>query len=266
MFDDLAVGEFVQSLVGQGTSAGGQVGQDGGDDAVREPAYGRRRPLGADQGVVEGLQLRRDGSCVVGEEVVEPLLERAATAGAGCGQPFGLTTGRAGAPEFGVRLRAGAADGGVGGAGVDVPEASADGAVHFSLVATAAAGLPGQFREHAGCRPAADRANQDGQRTAVGADRPVGSPVADHAPPAADDAGLQVGGVRDQALRTQRSALGVAGGELAAGAAALGVPPRSAVRAWLPGPRPVCAGSRARWPSALPRQQPPGGRLPGRPW
>ncbi len=220
VFDDFAVGEFVQGLVGQGTSAGGQVGQDGGDDAFREPAHGRRRPLGVGQGVVEGLQLGRDGAGVVSEEVVEPLLERAAAAGAGCGQPFGLTAGRAGAPEFGGRLRAWAADGDVDGAGVDVPEASADGAVHLSLVAPAAAGLPGQLREHAGPRPAADRADQRGQGAAVGADRPVGSPGADHAPLAADDAGLQVGGVHDQALRTQRSTLGIARGGLAPGAAA----------------------------------------------
>ncbi|MFE0063347.1 hypothetical protein, partial [Streptomyces sp. NPDC059003] len=49
---------------------------------------------------------------------------------------------------------------------------------------------------------------------------PVGGAGVDHARLAADDAGLQVGQIGDQAVRTQRSPLVVAGGRLPPSAAA----------------------------------------------
>lgn len=51
---------------------------------------------------------------------------------------FGLSAGGAWAPAPGLRSGAGAADGGVGGAGVDAAEPSADGAVSRASVAAAA--------------------------------------------------------------------------------------------------------------------------------
>ncbi|KUM97184.1 hypothetical protein AQI95_41970 [Streptomyces yokosukanensis] len=58
VFDDFAVGEFVQGFVGEGTAAGAEIGQNGGDDAAGEPAQSGGGSFGAGQGVVEGLKLR----------------------------------------------------------------------------------------------------------------------------------------------------------------------------------------------------------------
>lgn len=180
VFDDLSFGEFVQGFVGKGAAVGAEVGQDGGDDALGQPAHRGASPFGAGHGLVEGPQFRRYGAGVSGEEVVEPLLEGAAGVRARRVQPFGLSAGGAWAPELGVRFGAGAADGGVGGAGVDAAESSADGAVSRASVAAAAAGQPGELRERAGCGAAADRAEQCGQGTAVRADRPLCGAGTDH--------------------------------------------------------------------------------------
>ncbi|GAB3005364.1 hypothetical protein GCM10023080_083850 [Streptomyces pseudoechinosporeus] len=78
MLDDLALREFIQGLVSEGAAAGTEIGQDGGDDALGEPAHRGASPFGAGQGVVKGLQLRGYGAGVIGEELVQPLLEGAA--------------------------------------------------------------------------------------------------------------------------------------------------------------------------------------------
>lgn len=97
VLDDLAFRELVQGLVGEGTAAGAEIGQNSGDDALGESAHPRASPFGAGQGVVEGLQLGGYGARVIGEELVEPLLETAG-AWARSVQPFGLPAGGAWAP------------------------------------------------------------------------------------------------------------------------------------------------------------------------
>ncbi|MGW2190510.1 hypothetical protein, partial [Streptomyces sp. NPDC001719] len=77
VLDDLARREFVHGLVCQGPTAGAEIGQDGGDDATGQPSHRRAGPFRLGQGVVEGLQLRGYGARVVGEKLVEPLLESA---------------------------------------------------------------------------------------------------------------------------------------------------------------------------------------------
>ena len=67
---------------------------------------------------------------------------------------------------------------------------------------------------------AADRARQQRQREAAGAQRPVRGPPLDPAAAPAAGAGLQVRRVGDEAVRAQRPALVVAGDGLAAGSAA----------------------------------------------
>lgn len=56
MLDDLAFRECVQGLVAHGPTPGSKIRQDGGDDALGEPAHRCAGALGAGQGVVEGLQ------------------------------------------------------------------------------------------------------------------------------------------------------------------------------------------------------------------
>lgn len=190
VLDDLAFREFVQGLVRQGPAAGAEVGQDGGDDAAGEPAQGGAGPFSAGQSVVEGLQLRGYGARGAGEKLIEPLPPGAARARTSGSQSFCCPAGGTGPPEFGVRCGAGAANGGVGGAGVDAPQPSADSAAGLASVAAAAARLAGQLREGAGRRAAADRADQGRQGTAVGADRALRSADTHHALFAADGAGL----------------------------------------------------------------------------
>lgn len=72
----------------------------------------------------------------------------------------------------------------------------------------------------AGCGATADGADQDGQRLAVGAKGAVGRAVLYSSSFAAADADLGVRRIGDQAIRTQRSSLSIAGGGLAVGAAA----------------------------------------------
>ncbi|MGW1405404.1 hypothetical protein [Streptomyces sp. NPDC002403] len=67
---------------------------------------------------------------------------------------------------------------------------------------------------------AADRADEDGQGATVRAERTAGGAVLYSLPLSAVDADLDVRGVVDQAVRTQRAPLVVTGGWLAAGAAA----------------------------------------------
>ncbi|MFE5668291.1 hypothetical protein ACFQ7W_30730 [Streptomyces niveus] len=101
VLDDLAFGEFVQGFVSEETAPGAEVGQDGGDDAAREPAQRGGGSFGAGQGLMEGLKLRGYGARVVGEEFVEPLLERAARARTGGSQSFRCPAGGTRAPELG---------------------------------------------------------------------------------------------------------------------------------------------------------------------
>jgi hypothetical protein len=150
VLDDLSFRESVQGLVRQGPTAGAEIGQNGGDDAAGEPAHRGAGSFGAGQGVVESLQLGGYGSRVVGEEFVEPLLERAARTRTRSVQPFGFTADGTRAPELGVRCGAGAADRCFGGAGVDATEPPAGGAVRLASVAAAAAGQAGQAG--VGCR------------------------------------------------------------------------------------------------------------------
>ncbi|WP_160159719.1 hypothetical protein [Streptomyces sp. WAC05374] len=78
MLDDLAFRKLVQGLVSESPAAETKIGQDGGDDALGEPAHRGASPFVTGQGVVKGLELRVAGACVIGEEFVEPLLEGAA--------------------------------------------------------------------------------------------------------------------------------------------------------------------------------------------
>lgn len=146
VLDDLAFRELVEGRMGERPAAGAKIGQGGGDDALGESAHRGAGPLGVGQGVVKGLELRVDGTCVIGKEFVEPPLEGAARARSWRVQPFGLSADGTGAPELGVRRGAGAADGGVGGAGVNAAHSSADGAVALAPVTAAAAGQAGELR------------------------------------------------------------------------------------------------------------------------
>ncbi len=58
VLDDLAFGQLVQGLVSEGSAAGAEIGQDGGDDAAGEPAQRSGGSFGAGQGVVEGVKPR----------------------------------------------------------------------------------------------------------------------------------------------------------------------------------------------------------------
>ncbi|MFE2597335.1 hypothetical protein ACFXCZ_12635 [Streptomyces sp. NPDC059396] len=55
VLDDLAFRELVQGLVSERLAAGAKIGQDGGDDALGEPAHRGAGPLGVGQGVVKEL-------------------------------------------------------------------------------------------------------------------------------------------------------------------------------------------------------------------
>jgi hypothetical protein len=99
-------------------------------------------------------------------------------------------------------------------------DASAGGAAGLALEAAATARQAGELRVVAGSGEAADGANQGRQGAAVGAERALGG-AGVHSPPfLASDADLGVRRVGDQAVRTQRSPLLVAGGRLASGSAA----------------------------------------------
>ena len=179
MLDDLACGEFVEGVVGEGAAAGAEVGQDGGDDAAGEPAQRCGGTLGAGQGVMEGLQLRgmepeasarRSRSRWLRVQRGHGPEDRSRSACPQVGQGrqssvsglvHGPQTGASAVPEWIPRRRA------------------ADGAVSFASVAATAAGQSGQAGEGAGCGATADRADQDGQGAAVGAERAVGGAVLD---------------------------------------------------------------------------------------
>ena len=78
MLDGLAVGQFVECFVGDGAS--GELTQDRGRGASVEPSASVAGPLGRGQRPVEGLPVGRDGAGVVGEQFVQPLRDRAASA------------------------------------------------------------------------------------------------------------------------------------------------------------------------------------------
>jgi len=55
VLDDLAFRKLVQCLMGERPAARTKIGQDGGDDALGEPAHRGAGPFGVGQGVVKGL-------------------------------------------------------------------------------------------------------------------------------------------------------------------------------------------------------------------
>lgn len=126
----------------------------------------------------------------------------------------------AGAPEVRVGAGAGRAKRFGQGAATDRRVRAATDAVDPPLPAGPTPRPAGGVGDHTRCLLAADLTRQGLRGHAAAAERPVGGADADRSAPPAAQAGLLVGGVGDQAVRTQWSALLVAGGGFLHGCAA----------------------------------------------
>lgn len=119
---------------------------------------------------------------------------------------------RAVVPEVGVRAGAGRAEGFVEGATADLGVHPAATAAPPALPAGLTPRLAGRLGDHTGCLFAANSAGQGLGWHAAAAQRTARGSKADRAAPTAGCAGLLVDWVGDQAVRTQRLAMLIAGG------------------------------------------------------
>ena len=214
MLDCLAGRQFVESVVAQGLGSAGERPQDRRGGAVVQPGLHGAWSVGPGERLIEGLQLGREVTGLVADQVAQLPLDRAARA-PGVVDPAAFPAVWAAAPK--PRFGAGA-----GGAQRRGERAAADGPL---LAAGAAAGPPVPARFAPGfagrlgdvARPVlpADGAGHGRDRPAFLAQRASGRTDADTSPLAAADAGFLVGGVADQAVRAQRLAVLVAGGRFA---------------------------------------------------
>jgi hypothetical protein len=147
------------------------------------------------------------------------LVEDASLAGAGVELP-GDGADRATVPEVRVRVGAFRAQRRLPGATAGLGDGAATAAGHPSLLAAFAPGLAGGPGPVAERSQPADAALRGDSRPTVLAAWAVGQSVRDGLASAAADAFLQVRGLSDHTVRTQRPPLGVAGGGLSRGAAA----------------------------------------------
>ncbi|MFE9171666.1 hypothetical protein ACFYNZ_19465 [Streptomyces kebangsaanensis] len=123
MGEGRAAGQFVEGIVGQGSSAGREVGQNRGDGRLVQPPPGGDGVLGGGDVVPEGFEAGMEGIGRGTQQLVEPPVDETASAPAGV-RVVGIGAGRTGVPD----LRSGAvsAKGLVEGAGDDRRDASAD--------------------------------------------------------------------------------------------------------------------------------------------
>ena len=190
-------------------------------------------PLGRGQCPVENFPVGRDGVGVVGEQVAQARRHGAASTSPAV-DPSGLAATGAAAPDLVVGPGAQRAQRLVDCSAAQRSDRAAARAADPRLLARRAPRLAGHLRDNTGSGASADRAGQDGARYALAAERSVGCSNLYRSTPPAFDAGFVVGGIGDQAVRAQRSALLVAGGGLAdrpAPAAGLGAGLRGAVAA-----------------------------------
>lgn len=146
-------------------------------------------------------------------------VERASLAGTGAELPGGAADGAA-APVVRVRVGALRAQGCIPRAAADVVDGSTATAGRPPQLAPVAPGFARDTGDLTDSCPSADAALGGGPGPAVGATWSVGKPSGDLLAAPAVAAFLQVDGVTDQAVGTQRPPLGVAGSGLADGAAA----------------------------------------------
>lgn len=212
----LTVGKFVERLVGQVAATGSEVGEDRRDGLLPQPSHGGDGVFGTGEVVPQCLQSGMKRHRRRAEDLVEALVDQAANALAGM-RIGRVAAGRAVVPDgargavLTARFGGGARDDGSG-----LPARTASGR------AALARGTP-RLADDSRCAArlflAADRARRDRQRRAGAADRPVRRSDADRASAAAVETDFEVVRVGDQAVRTQRSAVLVASGWFAPGAA-----------------------------------------------
>jgi hypothetical protein len=108
-------GQFVEGLVGQGPSAGREVGQDRGDGRFVQPSPGGDGVLGSGDVVPEGFEAGVKGIGRGTQQFVEASVDEAASALAGV-RVVGIGAGGTGVPDLGCgavrakRLGEGAGD------------------------------------------------------------------------------------------------------------------------------------------------------------
>src|SRR5258708_17444638 len=202
-----------------GPGRGVQALQDRGGRALVQPGRDRAGSFGGRQCLVEGKKARADFAGLVAEHLTQSPAGGAPGAPAGV-DPAGFAAGRAAGPEAGIGSGAGGAQGLGPGAAPDAARLAAARAACPALLPGPAPWLAGGLRGHARSLPPADAAGRGLPGAAAGAERAVGRADADRPPATAAGAGLLVGRVGDQAVRTQRPAVLVTGRGLADGPAA----------------------------------------------
>ena len=190
-----------------------QLAQDRRGSALVQPCLDSGGPLGIRERVVERLQARPDHASLIAEQFPQPLAGGASDAPA-AGDPPGLPAARAGAPETGVGAGAGPAERLGLGAAADPGHGPALRAACPPLLAGLTPWLPGRPGQVTGGAATADRAGHGLHWQACRAQRPARRPAADRPDAAAAGAGLEVGRVGDQAVRTQRPAVLIADRDL----------------------------------------------------
>ncbi len=218
--EGLAGGQFVEHVVGQRPMVCGDLGEQPGHGRPGQPRHRGDRPGHPGQRVSQRGEVGADVPVAAGQEVVHPLGQSAAVAGAVWAELPGLAADGAAVPERRVgvnaagaqRLGAGAAPNRGNGAA-----ATAAGPPRLAAVTPRLTTGPGDF---AWPGPPAHPAGQSRARAAALAPRPVRRARRDPAAASAADTVLQVDRVVGQAVRAQRPTGGVPGRWLAHRAAA----------------------------------------------
>ena len=180
-----------------------------------EPGRDGVGAFGRDQCPIELEQLGSDAAVLVAEQFSQPLLHGAASAAVCSQMTSGLAASWAGAPESGLVSRAFSAEGFIKGAAPHLADLAAGDASGPSLLASVTPRETGRDGDGARCGAAADRALGDLPRSATPAAWAVLGADVDRSTTVAFDADFLVDRVDDQAGRTQRSTVFVAGGGLA---------------------------------------------------
>lgn len=117
-----AVGQLIEGLVSQGSSAGRKVGQDRRHERLVQPPIGGKWMLGGGDVVPQGFETGMEGSGRRAQELVEAPIDETASALTGV-RVIGLAAGGAGVPD--LRHGAAQAKGLVQSAGDDRRDAAA---------------------------------------------------------------------------------------------------------------------------------------------
>jgi hypothetical protein len=204
----LALGQFVECVVGQCPAAGSKIGEHGCYGLLVQPAHGGDRVFGGGDVVPQRLQPGVQRFRGWTEDFAEALVDQAAAALARM-RVGGVVAGWAVVPDFAggavlaAWLGAGARD--------DGRRLSARTASCSVVLAVWAPRPPGDSGCAARSFLTADRASRDRQGRAAPADRPVRCSEADRASSTAVEADFEVVRVGDQAVRTQRPTVAVTG-------------------------------------------------------